>query len=349
METLSPVSIFRINHHSGTPKYLQLVQCVVDGIKSGKLRSGQQIPSINDVKEKCRLSKDTVERAYNLLKKEEIVITTKGKGNYIYKTSQNTRATVLFLLNKISPYKMLIFNSFVKEMGEGVKVDLKLYHGNAELFLKILEENINAYDHFVVAPFFGNDLPALQEKDIIRTLKQLGNKKLVIIDNHLKALKGNIAAVYQDFQADIYESLKQGSALLKKYNKLILVFPNKKINPYPDDIKQGFILFCKDFNVDSEILVTIYPNMELQPGDAYILIEEADLVDLLQQARAKQLSLGTDLGVVSYNDTPLKELLEITVMSTDFKAMGETAAYMMLKNKREIVKNVFHFIDRGSL
>lgn len=349
METPSTASIFKINHQSATPKYIQLVECVVEGIKRGELQSGQQIPSINEVKEECRLSKDTVERAYNRLKKEKLLITTKGKGNYIYKTSQSTRANALFLINKISPYKMLIYNSFVQEMGEGVKVDLNLYHGNAELFLKILNKSIDAYDHFVVAPFFGNNLPALQEKEIVRTLMQVGNKKLVVIDNHLTNLKGNIAAVYQDFHKDIYDALKQGRDLLKKYVKLILVFPNRKINPYPNEIKEGFHLFCKNFKVNSEVLETVYADMELQSGDAYILIEEANLVDLLQQVKTLKMTLGKDLGVISYNDTPLKELLGITVMSTDFKAMGETAAYMMLRNKREVVKNVFHFIDRGSL
>lgn len=349
MGALASEYIFKIDQESVTPKYLQLVECVIEGIKKGQLQSGQQIPSINEVKEKCCLSKDTVERAYNHLKKERIVITTKGKGNYIHKTFQNGRANVLFLLNKISPYKMLIFNSFVREMGKGVKVDLHLYHGNAELFLKILSSHIDAYDHFVVAPFFGNHLPSKQEKEIIKAMQKLRHKHLVIIDNHLEALKGNIASVYQDFKSDIYESLKQGVSQLKKYNKLILVFPNKQINPYPNAIREGFDLFCHEFGFDSEVLETIYPEMDLQLQDAYILIEEANLVDLLQQVKSKSLTLGTDLGVISYNDTPLKELLGITVMSTDFKAMGETAAYMMLKNKREVVKNVFHFIDRGSL
>ncbi|CAN5360920.1 hypothetical protein BH23BAC1_BH23BAC1_45050 [soil metagenome] len=74
-----------------------------------------------------------------------------------------------------------------------------------------------------------------------------------------------------------------------------------------------------------------------------------DLVNLVKQIRDKNLVLGKDIGIISYNDTPLKELLDITVISTDFKAMGETAAYMIMKKKREIVKNVFHFINRNSI
>ena len=68
-----------------------------------------------------------------------------------------------------------------------------------------------------------------------------------------------------------------------------------------------------------------------------------------KQIREKNLKLGNDIGVISYNDTPLKELLGITVISTDFKAMGESAAYMVLKNKKEKVKNVFKYIERNSV
>lgn len=74
-----------------------------------------------------------------------------------------------------------------------------------------------------------------------------------------------------------------------------------------------------------------------------------DLVNLVRQIREKKLTLGKDIGIISYNDTPLKELLGITVISTHFKAMGETAAYMILKNKKEKVKNVFEYIERNSV
>jgi DNA-binding LacI/PurR family transcriptional regulator len=89
--------------------------------------------------------------------------------------------------------------------------------------------------------------------------------------------------------------------------------------------------------------------MELRTKDAYIIIEENDLVNLIKQMRDKKFALGEDIGVISYNDTPLKDLLGITVISTDFQVMGETAAYMILKKKKEEVKNVFRFINRHSI
>ena len=97
------------------------------------------------------------------------------------------------------------------------------------------------------------------------------------------------------------------------------------------------------------MLDEIYQDMELRRQDIYIIIEESDLVSLVKQIRDKNFTLGKDIGIISYNDTPLKDLLGITVISTDFQVMGETAAYMILKKKKEQVKNVFSFINRNSV
>jgi DNA-binding LacI/PurR family transcriptional regulator len=89
--------------------------------------------------------------------------------------------------------------------------------------------------------------------------------------------------------------------------------------------------------------------MILKKGDLFITIEESDLVNLVKQIRDNELVLGKEIGVISYNDTPLKELLGITVISTDFKVMGETVARMILNGEKGKVKVPFNFIDRNSI
>jgi DNA-binding LacI/PurR family transcriptional regulator len=54
----------------------------------------------------------------------------------------------------------------------------------------------------------------------------------------------------------------------------------------------------------------------------------------VQQIREKNLVIGKDVGVLSYNETPLKALLGITVISTDFKGVGEATAKLVLINKK---------------
>lgn len=48
-----------------------------------------------------------------------------------------------------------------------------------------------------------------------------------------------------------------------------------------------------------------------------------------------------DIKVLSYNNNPLKELLEISVISKDFDMMGKIAALMILNNEKRVSKKTF--------
>jgi DNA-binding LacI/PurR family transcriptional regulator len=80
-------------------------------------------------------------------------------------------------------------------------------------------------------------------------------------------------------------------------------------------------------------------------------MEESVLVSTIKFARAGKLKIGKDIGVLSFNDTPLKEVLEngISVISTNFFRMGSLAAELILEKRRLKVRNEFSFIRRNSL
>ncbi|MDC6367637.1 MULTISPECIES: winged helix-turn-helix domain-containing protein [Flavobacteriaceae] len=340
-----------INEDSRVPKYQQIVDSIMNDIAYGKLPIGSKIPSINELSETLLLSRDTVEKAYRKLKTQKTIISVKGKGYYIAKTDLISRVNVFFLINKPSSYKMRIYNSFVNEMGTNGHVNLFIYHCEESLFVRYVERNLGAYDYYVIMPHFKDaDLRHKSTTErVMQVLERIPKEKLLILDNAKIQLDGNYGALYQDFELDIYEALKEAKDCLSKYDKLILVYPSKSVFPYPARILFGFRKFCVEFAYNFEILDQIYDDMELQSKDAFITIEEMDLVNLVRQIRKKNLTMGKDVGIISYNDTPLKDLLGITVVSTDFTAMGETAAYMVLKKKQEKVKNVFKYIERNSI
>jgi DNA-binding transcriptional regulator YhcF (GntR family) len=340
----------RIDSESRIPKYRQIINSIIEDIERGVLRIGQRVPSINEISEEYYLSRDTVEKAYNYLKEKQIIVSAKGKGYYVARTVLPSRINIFFLINKLSSYKLQIYNSFVTSLGNNAQVDLTVYHCDPKLFLNALQENMGRYDYYVVMPHFKDSKLNHQNTnvEVLEALRKIPEDKLLVLDNFLPGLNRNIAAVYQDFQSDIYESLQEGLERLRRYQKLILVFPSKTVYPFPTEILKGFKQFCSNFNLDFEVIDEIYQDMDLQANDAYITIEENDLVNLIKQVRDKGFKPGADIGIISYNDTPLKDLLGITVISTDFKVMGETAAYMILKRKKEVVKNVFSFINRNS-
>lgn len=348
---MNMLRFIKIDELSRIPKYKQIVNSVIHNISIGNLKIDQKIPSINVLSEEYYLSRDTVERAYNILKERNIVASIRGKGFYIATTKLTTKVNVLFMVNKLSSYKMMTYNSFVDSIGPNAIVDLQIYHCDESLFLSILEKNKSSYDYFVIMPHFKNeDLKHISYTDaVVNAINAIPVEKLIILDNSKIASTGQPRQVFQDFENDIYDALKKGLQKITKYKKVVLVYPERSVYPYPRRILSGFKKFCLEHSVDFEIMEEVYDEMVIRKGDLFITIRETDLINLLKQIRDDEMILGAEVGVISYNDTPLKELLGITVISTDFKFMGQQVSDFILTGEQGKIKVPFNFIDRNSL
>ena len=64
------LKIVKIDEHSITPKYLQLINSILKGIEDGRIEKNDILPSINDFSVALDTSRNTIERAYNELKKD---------------------------------------------------------------------------------------------------------------------------------------------------------------------------------------------------------------------------------------------------------------------------------------
>jgi DNA-binding GntR family transcriptional regulator len=84
----------RIDGESRMPKYRQIVNSILEEIEKGNLKIGQRIPSINEISEEYYLSRDTVEKAYNILKDKKIIVSAKGKGYYVARTVASSQVSV---------------------------------------------------------------------------------------------------------------------------------------------------------------------------------------------------------------------------------------------------------------
>ncbi|WP_396600676.1 GntR family transcriptional regulator [Algibacter sp. R77976] len=346
MEILQDINI---HSSSSIPKYKQVVNSIIQNILKGNLQVDQKIPSINLLSEEFYLSRDTVEKAYKILKEKQIITSIRGKGYYINKTKLDTGTRVLFITNKLCNYKLPIYNSMVNSLGKSCQVDLRIYHCEESLFLNILEQNVKDYDYYVIIPHFKTNINKhINCTDrVLEAIKKLPQQKTILIDNKISNIEG-VSEIYQDFENDIYNALKNGKEKIDKYKKIFLIYPNNIVYPYPRRILHGFRKFCVEHKLDFEILEKVYDDMILKKGDLFITIEEVDLVNLTKQVKQDEFKLGTDIGIISYNDTPLKELLGITVITTDFETMGKTAAETILNNKINNLKVPFNFIDRRS-
>jgi DNA-binding transcriptional regulator YhcF (GntR family) len=337
-------SVMVINDEKKTPKYLQVVNAVLNAINRGKLNRGDQILSINELSDEFLFARDTVQKAYGILSKQGVISSVRGKGYYITRTDLITPFRILLIFNKISNYKKEVYNSFVQTMGEKATVDLKIHHFNTRIFESLIINHLTEYDYFVIMPHFYENYDEVQ-----KTILKIPDSKLVILDKDIPCRYTKYAAVYQDFRADVMHALEECIEPLKKYDKLLFVQP--KVIPYPPEIAAGFIYFCKQYRFDYEIIHEVENFRNLKRKEAYLVIEETDLVNLINSSKINNYTIGKDIGIISFNDTPIKAILEngITVISTDHSKMGETAARLILENRREKVKNPFRLILRKSL
>lgn len=333
----------RIDESSTIPKYLQVVNAIIADIEEGILKHGQRIPSINETSEMYYLSRDTVEKAYKELRERGIINSVRGKGNYICQKFSVNKLRVLLLFNKLSTYKKNMYYSLLRTLGEDAIVDLHVHHNDGKVCEALIQENLGKYNYYVIMPHFYDHADT-----IMQTLGKIPSSKLLLLDKNIDRYAGDCAAIYQDFERDINNALHSGIDLLYKYEKLILVYP--KDIPYPIEIVKGFQRFCQETSFTCSVVDGV-DEEAIMEKTAFIVLEESDLVDLIKYARVNNLELGQDLGIISYNDTPLKEILAngITVISTDHEKMGETAAYMILNKRKGKIRNPFTLIRRHSL
>lgn len=119
---------------------------------------------------------------------------------------------------------------------------------------------------------------------------------------------------------------------------------------YPEGILKSFNAFCQDNNLLFEVKKN-YEQDSVVKGNLYLSVSDADLWLLLKDCRNNDFRIGKDVGVLSFNDHIVKEIISggITTISTDFMQM----ALMTAKNVHELkfTKSIVptRLIARGSL
>jgi DNA-binding transcriptional regulator YhcF (GntR family) len=333
---------FRFNHNDKLSKVKQIVRSIAMDIEKGVLEKDYHLPSINEFSEQYSIARDTVEKAYKELKEQGYIVSVASRGYYVA-GKKDQRLKILLVFNKLSSYKKIIYDSLLAAFGDKAKVDLQIHHYNPGILKEIIDNNLGHYHYYVIMPHFFADS---DEEQYMKVIKMIPEKELLLLDKNLPALGTKCMAVFQDFRQDIYNALESAVDLLQKYNRLIIVFPT--LSNHPIEIIEGTMQFCVKHQKDFSVIASIQDEV-LQAGTVYIAIAESDLALMIKKVRASEYSLGKEIGVISFNETVLKELLDITVITTDFEGMGRSAACLILNREYAQIKNPFFMIRRQSL
>ena len=180
-----------------------------------------------------------------------------------------------------------------------------------------------------------------------KLLSRVPNRKLLQLDFCNPYVKGKFGAVYQDFFLDPVKGLEGGLDRLKASGHLkVVILPSSRYGCW---VLDGVKEFCARNSITLEVQNSL--KGQITKGDVFLILtgrlsnELAEFDILLQE---KGLKIGTDIGLISYNDVPLNAVVlgGLTTISTDFVKMGETAASMILGGKMFKVHNDFRMIRR---
>ena len=332
------MKIISVQSNFGIPKYKQIITSIEKAIDEEKLVKGEKLPSINMVCGAFSLSRDTVLQAYEDLKKRGVIYAVLGKGYYVKSTQIKIKQRVFLLFEELNIFKEDLYNSFLENIGRNVEVDIYFHHFNIQVFEKLIKDSNGNYTKYIIMP------TNLSNAEFY--IKTLPVNEVYILDQTHSELK-QYPAVFQNHKKDIYDALLKGNHKLFNYKNLILIFPGYR---EPIGMKEGFENFCNDFSFENEI-ITEFSDREIKVGEVYIIPNDRDLVSVIEKAKLQDLKLGSDFGIISYNETPLKKVVEngITTISTDFRAMGKIMAEMILKGQKKQIENKCSLIIRKSL
>jgi len=343
MKPVGIYNIIRIDEYSATAKYQQIINSILKALESGRLQEQDVLPSINDLSYELDVSRDTAEKSYRYLKKIGVIGSVPGKGYFIKNISVDHVLNICLLFNKLSAHKKIIYDSFVEALGQNVVIDFYIYNNDFSLFKKLLSNRNESYTHYVIIPHFieGGENAC----EIVNTLPK---EKLILLDKKIPGVNGEYGAVYENFSKDIYTALREAGERLARYHTLKIVFPNNSY--YPLEIIDGFCNFCQDYAFNYRVVNNVN-NEEMKSGEVYISVMEDDLVKLVEHTLQLGLEVGKEVGIISYNETPVKKIIlnGITTISTDFRQMGKMAAKQILEGTRKHIEVPFMLTLRDSL
>lgn len=312
---------FKLSSLPGQTKIQQLVHSITEAINTGILKEGAFIPSVNMMSSAGGFSRDTVFKAYKILRRRKLIESAPARGYYVAGTTYK----VFMLLDDFSAFKEQLYQSFRSNLPDNFSVDLLFHHYNRDVFRQLVQNSTGRYSFYIVMN--------INHKGMETVLRKIDPSRLLILDMGMPPTK-EISFIVQDFSQAVEKCLQEGLQYLKKYDEVIMVF-NEKETPHPSETVDAVRQFCQNHQLGFKCIRKA-GQLEVGKGQCWFTIKDSDLVEVIKACRHNGYKPGTDIGVLSYNDTPMKQIVEggISVISTDFNQMGLMAAHFVKTNEK---------------
>ncbi len=332
-------SDFTFNEYSGESKSRQIASAIELAIYKGTLAPGNKLPPISEGVGLFGVARKTVVHAYRHLIEKGVVESIPRRGYFVLHNRSRAKIRVLLLIHSFNPQLQLVYEEFAKNMGEDCEIDLYFHHYNIQLVEMVINRNLGKFDYYLISSF--------NHPRISKVIARIPKRKVLIISRN-DNIPSDYSGITQDFYRGTYAALQSAHQLLKKYREIILCYPGPK--GHSESLKKGFEFFCTEHGLSHNVVESL-SREEIQKGKAYFVIEDEDLVKVIKSCRDRKWILGKDLGLLAYNETPLKEVIRdgISVVSCDFKEMAHEMALFIKKDRPVQLSIPIRFIQRSSL
>ena len=316
-----------------------IVQGFLDAISNNAIAKGDPLPSVNKLIQRLGVARMTVVKALNILKERGIIVSEDKVGYFVRDINIKRELKVFLFLTGFYSYHETLYNSIVESInGQDITIDLYFHHCNPRIFKSVLLENLGSYGLYLTTGF--------DDPQVRSALKRIPPKKLLQIIR--PPLLEGVSSITQDFYSGLKKSLEKLKDKLAKYEKFILIFPFRK--GHPEEIKTAFTEFCTENGIEFQVEKKVTREL-ISKGTAFWVIEDSDLISLIKMGEELPLKLGSELGILSYNETTMKEIIRngITVVSVDFVKLGQTISRFIVNPRPTTEIFIPEVIIRNSL
>lgn len=293
----------------------QLVEGIINAINDKTLAPGDILPSVNTMIKRLGFARETIVRGYKALIGRGIIESRNRLGYFVSNSNTDQSLKVALIMYAFDTFQEQFYRNFRKQLGENIHLDLFFHHGNIVMCETILTMIKGKYGMYVVAP-----IPHPRTKQL---LAQIPMNKFLMVDR-FEELDTDFNHVTQEFEKSSYQALSELVDAIRKFDEIVFFhLPGSLI---PIEIVRAFRKFLIDFSIPGRMMPTYIPG-SLKKGVVYFSIDNMEIWEILKDCKKKNFILGKDVGLLTHNDEPVKEIIfdGLTTYSASFPLMGEKA------------------------
>ncbi|WP_439585746.1 GntR family transcriptional regulator [Dyadobacter bucti] len=312
------------------PKYLKVVNTIVQDIERGALTIGDRLPSLNEACAEWDLCKDSVKRAYATLYQRGFVTSITRKGFFVAGSPKRHPLRVLILAGQLTDGVKELHDAIVSSMNQEIIVDVCSYNYQSQLLYPLVEKHVGDYHYFIMMPhLIGQDQATLQ------CLKKIPSRNLILIGNDWPESLVHGHRLHSSSEMAVYEALVTHLDTLRKYQRLNLVCSEQ--DSFDADSIRAFRRFCTTHSFDFQLIDELVAS-DVQAGHAYFIAHSPHLVALALHCQSLGWELGQEVGVVSLVENDNTRLLagSVAVIGCLSADIGRRVALIMGDQNRNV-------------